>query len=63
MKPYMTIRELAKEGLLSETELRRRLRVGNLPGVMVGERAKKFLVNTDALMRSLERESMSALNE
>lgn len=62
MKQYMTIRELAKEGLLSETELRRRLRAGSLPGVMVGERAKKFMVNTQALIRVLEQESMAAVH-
>ena len=44
----MTIRECARTGILPETALRRMRKMGQLPGVEVGER--KFLVNYERLV-------------
>lgn len=46
----MTIREIAKTGILSEHALRIMLRQGKLPCVMVGTKA---LVNFDKLVEQL----------
>lgn len=57
-KTFMTIREIAKAGILSEHYLRRREAQGILPGVYSG---KKKLVNVPALMEQLDRESREAI--
>ncbi len=51
---FMTIRETAKTGIISEYHLRMMERQGKLPGVRVGNR---FKVNVDLLVDQLNRES------
>ena len=51
---FMTIRETAKTGIISEYHLRMMERQGKLPGVRVGSR---FKVNVDLLVDQLNRES------
>ncbi len=51
MQPNMlTIREIAKTGLLSEHTLRVMLKEGNLPAIYIG---KKALINYDRLCEQL----------
>ena len=57
-KVFLTIREVAKTGLLSEYALRLMEAQGRLPGVYVG---KRKLVNVPMLLDQLERESMAGL--
>ena len=47
----MTIREIAKTGLLSEHALRQMLKAGKLPAIFIG---KKALINYDRLVDQLE---------
>ena len=58
MPEFMTIRQAAKMGLTSETDLRARVRTGRCPGVYHGNR---FLVNVDALAELLDEESRRAV--
>jgi len=52
MQPtMMTIREVAKTGLLSEHALRRMVKAGKLPAIYVG---KKALINYDRLCADLQ---------
>lgn len=52
---FMTIRETAKTGIISEHHLRLMEKQGRLPGVRVGNR---FKVNVNLLMEQLNRESL-----
>lgn len=47
----MTIREIAKTGLLTEHALRQMLKAGKLPAIYIG---KKALINYDKLVDQLE---------
>ena len=47
----MTIRQIAKTGLLSEHALRLMLKAGKLPAIYIG---KKALINYDKLVDQLE---------
>ena len=47
----MTVREVAKTGLLSEHALRIMLKAGKLPAIYIG---KKALINYDKLVDQLE---------
>ena len=58
MPEFMTIRQAAKMGLTSETDLRARVRSGRCPGVYHGNR---FLVNIGALAELLDEESRRAV--
>lgn len=63
---FMTIREVAKTGLLSEYTLRAMEKQKQLPCVYVGQRGKKCLVNFDRLVDQLNRlspEGGTAANE
>lgn len=53
-KRYMTIREVAKMGIVSECYLRRLEHTGKLPGFYSGV---KKLVNVQMLMEQIEKES------
>lgn len=53
-KKFLTIRQTAKCGVLSEHHLRLRLAQGRLPGVYSGNR---FMVNIPMLERQLDAES------
>lgn len=57
---FLTIRETAKLGIISEHHLRLLAAQKHLPGVYAGNR---FKVNVDALVEQLERESGRELNE
>ena len=48
---FLTIRQAAKRGILSEHRLRALVAQGRCPGVYSGSR---FLVNVEALIRMLE---------
>lgn len=52
---FMTIREAAKIGMISERHLRLMEKQGRLPGVRVGNR---FRVNVTLLVEQLNRESL-----
>lgn len=52
---FLTIRETAKTGILSEHHLRIMEKQGRLPGVRVGNR---FKVNLDLLVDQLNQESV-----
>lgn len=52
---FLTIRQTAATGILSEHHLRLLEKQGRLPGVRSGNR---FLVNTALLIEQLDRESM-----
>lgn len=54
-KKFMTIREVARLGILSESYLRRLEHMGKLPGFYSGV---KKLVNVPMLMEQIEKESM-----
>lgn len=56
MPNFKTIREAARAGILPEHELRRRVKIGRLPGIYAGV---KFLINVDLLMQLLDAESRS----
>ena len=57
---FLTIRETAKTGILSEHHLRIMEKQGRLPGVRVGNR---FKVNLDLLVDQLNQESTPAQRE
>ena len=59
-KPFMTIRQVAKSGLISEHYLRLRLRQGRLPGFYSGTR---FIVDFDALVNLLHAEALQGVSE
>lgn len=54
MKKFLTIRQVAATGLVSENFLRRLVAQGLCPGIYSG---KRFLVNIDALSDQLDAES------
>lgn len=54
MPEFMTIREVAQRGLISETLLRRMVKNQACPGVYSGNR---FLVNVTALAEQLDAQS------
>lgn len=53
-KMFMTIRQVAMTGILSEYILRVKLKKGELPGIWVGNR---FAVNYPMLVEMLDEES------
>lgn len=53
-KKFLTIRQTAETGILSEHHLRMMGKQGRLPGIRSGNR---FLVNTTLLIEQLDRES------
>ena len=53
---FMTIRETAKTGMISEHHLRLMEKQGRLPGLRVGNR---FKVNVPLLVEQLNRESLA----
>ncbi|WP_130848590.1 hypothetical protein [Intestinimonas timonensis] len=57
---FLTIRETAKTGILSEHHLRIMEKQGRLPGVRVGN---QFKVNLDLLVDQLNQESTPAQRE
>lgn len=59
MATYKTIRQTAALGILSEHFLRQLVARGQCPGVYTGNR---FLVNVEALVEQLERQSREAVN-
>ena len=59
MTTYKTIRQTAALGILSEHFLRQLVARGQCPGVYTGNR---FLVNVEALVEQLERQSREAVN-
>lgn len=54
---FLTIRQTAASGILSEHHLRLLEKQGRLPGVRSGNR---FLVNLPLLLQQLDRESLAA---
>lgn len=57
MNQYLTIRQTAKRGPVSEHHLRLMHAQGRLPGIQTGNR---WLVNVDLLDKQLEAESLRA---
>lgn len=57
---FMTIREAAKTGMISEHHLRLMEKQGRLPGLRVGNR---FKVNVQLLVEQLNRESLAAASD
>lgn len=55
-RKFLTIRETAKKGILSEKYLRTMEKQGRLPGIYSGNR---FLVNYPLLLEQLDRESLT----
>ncbi len=53
---FLTIRQTAATGILSEHHLRMMEKQGKLPGIRSGNR---FLVNTALLIEQLDRESLN----
>ena len=51
---FMTIRQTARSGILSESALRRRLACGQLPGFYAGSR---YYIHVGQLLEMLEKES------
>ena len=60
MATYKTIRQTAALGILSEHFLRHLVARGQCPGVYTGNR---FLVNVEALVEQLDRQSREAVND
>lgn len=60
MSKFLTIRQAAATGILTEHRLRLMEKAGQLPGIRTGNR---FLINLDALVEKLERESRGKSNE
>ncbi len=56
---WMTIREVAKAGILSEYNQRLRVKQGRLPGIYTG---RVFRVNVPLLLEQLEMESRANAN-
>lgn len=52
---FQTIRQTAKTGIMSESNLRRMVAQGRCPGIYSGTR---FLVNYELLVEQLDRESI-----
>lgn len=63
MGDYISIRNLAKTGLMGETELRRRLAQNQLPGIYVGDVRRCFKVDVEAFKAMLKMESLQALKQ
>ena len=59
-KIFLTIRETAKTGLLSEYTLRLMLKQGKIPCIMCG---KKCMVNYPLLVEYLNKESRKAVRD
>ena len=55
---YLSIRETAKTGILSEYALRIMQKCGELPGFFVGV---KFVVDTEALEKLLSEKAMASV--
>ncbi len=53
---FLTVRQTAKTGIMSESNLRRMVAQGRCPGIYSGNR---FLVNYDLLVEQLDRESLA----
>lgn len=60
MSRYLTIRQTAATGILTEGRLRTMQKEGLLPGIMAG---KRFLVNVDALAELLDKQSRENARE
>lgn len=60
MSQYLTIHQTAKKGPCSEPQLRKMLKIGELPGFYSGTR---FYVNYELLMELLDRESRSRMRQ
>ena len=60
MNDFLTIRETAKLGIVSEKMLRRMVKRGECPGIYAGTR---FLVNVPLLEKALEEMSLSCGRE
>lgn len=58
MPKFLTIRQVAATGLITEHRLRVLVAQGNCPGIKTGNR---FLVNIDALAERLDTESRAHL--
>lgn len=54
MKNYLTIRQVAAAGIVSESYLRLMVAQGRCPGIRVGNR---YMVNVPLLMEQMDRES------
>ncbi len=59
-RKYATPREFAKLGILAESQVRKRIHQGKCPGIQMGQ---GFLINVDALIAMLEKESMEAVTQ
>ena len=57
---FKTIRQTAALGILTEHRLRLMVAQGLCPGIRVGNR---FLVNVDALVEQLQRESLEGVRK
>lgn len=57
-KNYLTIREVAKTGLLSEYAIRLLLKQGKIPAIYIGNKA---LINYPLLIEQLNEESRKAV--
>lgn len=57
---FLTIRQTAAIGIISEHFLRLLVKQGRCPGLQVGNR---FLVNVEQLSQQLERESRAAVRQ
>lgn len=60
MRKFLTIRQTAAEGIISEHQLRLLVAQGKCPGIYAGTR---FMVNTAALEEMLEKQSRACLEE
>lgn len=60
MVTFKTIRQTAATGILTEHRLRLMVAQGNCPGIRTGNR---FLVNIDALVELLDRQSREGVKE
>lgn len=58
MNQYLTIRQTAKKVPYSENQLRKMLRIGELPGFYSGTR---FYVDYELLMEQIDRECRSRM--
>lgn len=58
IQKFMTIRQLAKTGLISEHYLRLLEKQGKLPGIYAGENKTRKLVNVDMLIKQLDEQSV-----
>ena len=60
MTELLTIRQVAKLGILPEFTMRQMLKRGELPGIFAGTR---FYVNVGLLVEQIERESRAQMGE